>query len=75
VTTQSEYATDLVFKSRPHLEFLPRLLAHSTLCFSARDVMIFLGRKWRGNFEGEAGHRPRRASPPGPAPRVSGQTP
>jgi hypothetical protein len=54
VTTQSEYATDLVFKSRQHLtEFFPRLLAHSTLCFSARDVMSFLGRKWHGKFEGE----------------------
>jgi hypothetical protein len=46
VTTQSEYATHLVFKSRQHLtEFFPCLLAHSTLCFSARDVMRFLGRK------------------------------
>jgi hypothetical protein len=54
VTAQSEYATDLVFKSRQQLtEFFPRLLAHSTLCFSARDVMSFLGRKWHGKFEGE----------------------
>src|SRR5262245_17193957 len=27
--------------------------AHSTLYFSARDVLSFPGRKWRGNFEGE----------------------
>ena len=54
VTTQAEYATDLVFKSGQHLaEFFPRLLAHSTLCFSARDVLSFLGRKWHGKFEGE----------------------
>jgi hypothetical protein len=54
MTTQSEYATDLVFKSRQHLtEFFPGLLAHSTLCFSAREVMSFLGRKWHGKFEGE----------------------
>jgi hypothetical protein len=53
VTTQAEYATDLVFKSRqPLAEFFPRLLEHSTLDFSARDVLSFLGRKWRGNFEG-----------------------
>jgi hypothetical protein len=54
VTTQAEYATDLVCKSGPHLaEVFPRLLAHSTLCFSARDVLSFLGRKWHGKFEGE----------------------
>ena len=54
VTTQAEYATDLVFKSRQHLaEFFPRLLEHSTLYFSARDVLSFLGRKWHGKFEGE----------------------
>jgi hypothetical protein len=54
VITQAEYATDLVFKSRQQLaEFFPRLLEHSTLYFSARDVLSFLGRKWRGNFEGE----------------------
>src|SRR5207249_7654535 len=54
VTTQSEYATDLVFKSRQGLaDFFPRLLEHSTLCFSARDVLSFLGRKWHGKFGGE----------------------
>jgi hypothetical protein len=56
VTTQSEYATDLVFKSRPHLaELFPRLAAHSTLTFTAQDVMSFLGRKFHGKFEGEVG--------------------
>jgi hypothetical protein len=54
VTTQSEYATDLVFTSPQALqELFPRLLTHSTLCFSATDVMSFLGRKWHGKFEGE----------------------
>jgi hypothetical protein len=54
VTTQAEYATDLVCKSGQHLaDFFPRLLAHSTLCFSARDVLSFLGRKWHGKFQGE----------------------
>jgi hypothetical protein len=54
VTTQSEYPTDLVFKRRQGLvELFPRLLEHSTLCFSARDVLSFLGRKWHGKFEGE----------------------
>jgi hypothetical protein len=53
VTTQAEYATDLVFKSRqPLAEFFPRLLEHSTLSFSARDVLSFLGRKWHGKVDG-----------------------
>ena len=54
MTTKAEYATDLVFKSPQRLaEFFPRLLEHSTLGFSARDVLSFLGRKWHGKFEGE----------------------
>jgi hypothetical protein len=54
VTTQSEYATDLLFKSRPALaELYPRLLSHSTLCFGAKDVIGFLGKKLHGDFEGE----------------------
>ncbi len=49
-----ENATDLVFKSRQQLaEFFPRLLEHSTLCFSARDILSFPGRTWHGKFEGE----------------------
>src|SRR5207244_8687520 len=28
-------------------------LSHGTLCFGAKQVMTFLGRKLRGNFEGE----------------------
>ncbi len=44
----------LLFKSQHQLEELvPRLLEHSTLHFSARDIMTFLGRKLHGNFEGE----------------------
>jgi hypothetical protein len=46
VTTQSEYSTDILFKSPAQLsELYPRLLSHSTLCFGAKDVMSFLGRK------------------------------
>jgi hypothetical protein len=49
VTTPAEYATDLVFKSRRQLaECFPRRLEHSTLYFSARDGLRFLGRKWCG---------------------------
>jgi hypothetical protein len=54
VTSQSEYATDIIFKSSSDLrELFPRLLSHSTLCFGAKDVMSFLGRKLTGNFGGE----------------------
>jgi hypothetical protein len=53
VTTQSEYSTDVLFKSRQDLcEPYPRLLSHSTLCFGAKEVMNFLGRKLNGNFQG-----------------------
>jgi hypothetical protein len=54
VTTQAEYATDVLFKSRPILrELYPRLISHGTLCFGAKEVMSFLGRKLHGKFEGE----------------------
>ena len=54
VTAQAEYATDIVFKSPRHLQdLMPRLLEHSTLHFSAKDVLSFLGRKLNGNFQGE----------------------
>jgi hypothetical protein len=54
VTTQSEYSTDIQFKSREDLcELYPQLLSHSTLCFGAKEVMNFLGRKLNGNFQGE----------------------
>jgi len=54
VTAQSEYSTDILFKRAAHLsELYPRLLSHSTLCFGAKEVMSFLGRKIRHNFEGE----------------------
>ena len=54
VTAQAEYSTDILFTSRQQLrELMPRLLEHSTLHFSARDVMAFLGRKLSGQFLGE----------------------
>jgi len=53
-TAQSEYSTDILFKNRQALsELYPKLLSHSMQCFAAREVMNFLGRKLRGNFEGE----------------------
>ena len=54
VTAQSEYSTDILFENAVHLnELYPRLLSHSTLCFGAKEVMSFLGRKIRSYFEGE----------------------
>jgi len=54
VTSQSEYSTDIIFKSSSDLrDLFPRLLSHSTLCFGAKDVMSFLGRKLTGHFLGE----------------------
>jgi hypothetical protein len=54
VASQSEYSTDIIFKSSSDLrELFPRLLSHSTLCFGAKDVMSFLGRKLTGHFLGE----------------------
>jgi hypothetical protein len=54
VTAQSEYATDVVFRSRQALrELYPRLLSHGLLCLGAKEVMGFLGRPLRSTFQGE----------------------
>ena len=54
VAAQAEYSTDVMFKTTEGLrELYPRLLSHSTLCFGAKEVMNFLGRKLVGNFRGE----------------------
>ena len=54
VTAQAENSTDILFTNRRQLqELMPRLLEHSTLHLSARDVMGFLGRKLTGHFLGE----------------------
>lgn len=53
-TTQAEYSTDILFKSRHDLaELMPRLVEHSLVSFGATDVMSFLGRKLHGGFQGE----------------------
>jgi hypothetical protein len=42
ITAQAEYATDVVFKTHGQLkEPMPRLIEHSSLHFSAKDVMSF----------------------------------
>jgi len=54
VVDQAEYATDVLFKDRAALKPLyEKLREHATLCFSAEDVLTFLGRKLHGNFKGE----------------------
>ncbi len=54
VIDQAEYSTDILFEDRAALKGLyTQLLRHATVCFSAEDVMSFLGRKLNGNFQGE----------------------
>lgn len=55
---QSEYATDLVFKSRDALQaFYPHLLETLTHAVKPADIATFLGRKLNGNYQGEMGNR------------------
>jgi hypothetical protein len=55
---QSEYATDLVFKSRETLQaFYPHLLETLTHAVKPADIATFLGRKLNGNYQGEMGNR------------------
>jgi hypothetical protein len=54
VIDQSEFSTDIMFKDRQALQSLyPRLLRHALLCFSAEDVLTFLGKRLTQAFAGE----------------------
>jgi hypothetical protein len=54
VADQCEVATDVMFRDRVSLmTLMPDLFEHTTLNFSAEDVMRFLGRKLHGNFQGD----------------------
>jgi hypothetical protein len=54
VANQAEYATDVLFKDAAALASLyPRLVEHTRVCFSAEDVLRFLGRKLTPQFQGE----------------------
>ena len=54
---QVEYATDIVFKRQSDLGPLYELLSRTAIhTVKPRDVATFLGRKLRGNFEGEIGN-------------------
>ncbi|MDP6736856.1 MAG: hypothetical protein QF732_10225 [Nitrospinaceae bacterium] len=51
---QSEWATDLVFRSHGALsQIYPQLVRAGIATFSSGDVMRFLGKKLHGNFAGE----------------------
>jgi hypothetical protein len=61
-TYQSEWATDIMFKSAQSLaQIYPTLVRGGISVFGSQDVMRFLGRKPHGNFQGEVvshyGHR------------------
>jgi hypothetical protein len=54
-TYQSEWATDIMFKSPQALAKIYPFLVRSGICvFGAKDVMRFLGKKPHPNFQGEA---------------------
>ena len=54
VIDQAEFSTDIMFTDSQALKSLyPKLVKHATLCFTAEDVLTFLGRKLHGRFEGE----------------------
>ena len=54
VSDQSEFATDILFRDRNTLSpVFQVLLRWAMLCFSAKNIMAFLGRKLHGNFQGE----------------------
>jgi hypothetical protein len=51
---QAEFATDLLFQNRNALGPLYReCIKHALLCFSAQDVLGFLGKKIAGNFKAD----------------------
>ena len=52
--SQSEYATDILFRDASCLkEIYPALLKHAIHHFQSKDVLRFLGRRINGRFEGE----------------------
>lgn len=54
VVDQAEFSTDIMFADANTLKDLyPELVEHAILCFTAEDVLTFLGRKLHGRFKGE----------------------
>ena len=53
VVDQAEHATDVLFRDASALAGLyPRMVEHARVCFTAADVLRFLGRKLTGQFQG-----------------------
>jgi hypothetical protein len=51
---QAEFATDILFQNRTVLAPLfHEFIKHTLLCFSAQDVLGFLGKKITGNFKAD----------------------
>jgi hypothetical protein len=66
VADQAEYATDVMFRDKNALQpVYEQLLRHATLCFSAEDVLKFLGRKPHAGFQGEVLTDAKRKREPG----------
>jgi hypothetical protein len=66
VADQAEYATDVMFRDKNALQpVYEQLLRHATLCFSAEDVLKFLGRKPHAGFQGEVQTDTKRKREPG----------
>jgi hypothetical protein len=56
--SESEYATDVLFKSTKDLDAIyPTLSRHALEEFGSEDVLRFLSRRVRGNFQGEISSR------------------
>ena len=73
VTSQAEYSTDVLFRSRADLEeLMPRLLQYSTLYFEARDVMSVPRTQAQRQLPGRSRHRPARLFPAPQAPTRPG---
>jgi len=50
----AEHATDVMFRDRSALARLyPRMVEHARMCFTAVDVLKFLGHKLIGSYQGE----------------------
>ena len=51
---QSEWATDIVFKSKEKLKEIYNIVVKDSITlYSAKDIMRFVGKKLHGNFKGE----------------------
>jgi hypothetical protein len=64
VIDQAEFSTDVLFTNKTALASMRRgLYEHAVHCFGAEQMMTFLGRKYRGTFQGEVRTHWRRREP------------